>query len=125
QRLEAVQEGLLIRGLELDPRLSTSGDFTVPGGVSAMREIIARGVKFDAVVGANDNMALGAMQVLQEHGFAVPRNIVVAGFDDVTVARFGNPSLTTIRQPLRRLAAIAVECILDCIAGRPTFSIKS
>lgn len=125
QRLEAVRSKLSEHGLGLDPLLLAGGDFTVPGGVQAMRKILSRGIDFDAVVGANDNMALGAMQVLQQRGISVPGNVVVSGFDDVTVARFGSPSLTTIRQPLRRLAALAVECILDSIAGKPTFSLKS
>lgn len=121
-RLEAARQKLELHGLHLDPALLVHGDFTTGGGAEAMRQLLAKGVPFDAVVGANDNMALGAMQVLQQQGISVPGEVVVTGFDDVTVARFGSPSLTTVRQPLRRLAAAAVESVLDAIDGKPTFA---
>ena len=76
-------------------------------GAETMRDALARGAIFDALVAANDGMALGAMQVLREHGVRVPEQVSVTGFDDLVLARFTNPPLTTIRQPIERMAALS------------------
>ena len=83
-----------------------------------MEEILARGVEFDAVVAANDEMATGAIDVLRKHGRRVPQDIPVTGFDDLTLARLGNPPLTTVAQPFDQVADWAVRAIEEQIAGR-------
>jgi hypothetical protein len=76
-----------------------------------------RHVQFDAVVACNDIMALAAMAALQERGVDVPSDIAVIGFDDLEVARFAAPALTTVRQPLYQQGATAIEVVLAQIEG--------
>ncbi|WP_437680274.1 SpoIIE family protein phosphatase [Sorangium sp. So ce131] len=116
-RAEAYRRALAARGIPYDERLVAFGEFTIDTGRRAMREILERGVDFDAVVAANDNMALGAIEMLKSQGIGVPKDILVCGFDDVGVARYTKPSLTTVRQPIKRLGAIAVETVLRMLDG--------
>ena len=72
---------------------------------------------FDALVSANDNMAIGAMQVLQEQGINVPDDIAVAGFDDIEETRATTPSLTTVRAPWHLLGSKSVDLVLSKLAN--------
>ncbi|WP_437730457.1 SpoIIE family protein phosphatase [Sorangium sp. So ce1335] len=116
-RARAYWRALEARSLPRDERLAASGAFTIDTGRAAMREILERGVELDAVVAANDNMALGAIELLESRGLSVPRDVLVCGFDDAVIARFAKPSLTTVRQPIKRLGARAVDTILRMIDG--------
>ncbi|WP_433926952.1 SpoIIE family protein phosphatase [Sorangium cellulosum] len=118
-RAEAYRKALAARALPYDERLVASGEFTIDTGRAAMAEILGRGVEIDAVVAANDNMALGAIELLKAQGRGVPRDILVCGFDDVGVARYTKPSLTTVRQPIKRLGEIALETVLRMLDGAP------
>ncbi|XXT15606.1 SpoIIE family protein phosphatase [Sorangium sp. So ce429] len=116
-RAEAFRKALAARALPCDERLVANGEFTIDTGRDAMAEILARGVELDAVVAANDNMALGAIELLKAQGRKVPRDILVCGFDDVGVARYAKPSLTTVRQPIKRLGELALETVLRMLDG--------
>lgn len=117
-RFEGYKDALREAGLTPDPQLLRHGDFTPATGVSCMRELLASGVAFDAVAAANDDMALGALDVLEEAGLHVPRDVMVCGFDDINSAHFARPSLSTLRQPMWWLGEQAVKSILDQIAGK-------
>ncbi|WP_437807038.1 SpoIIE family protein phosphatase [Sorangium sp. So ce1078] len=116
-RAEAYRKALAARALPYDERLVANGEFTIDTGRAAMSEILARGVELDAVVAANDNMALGAIELLKAQGRSVPRDVLVCGFDDVGVARYAKPSLTTVRQPIKRLGELALETVLRMVDG--------
>ncbi|AUX41226.1 phosphoserine phosphatase [Sorangium cellulosum] len=116
-RAGAYRRALEARALPYDERLFVFGDFMPDGGRRAMRELLARRVEFDAVVAGNDNMALGAMDTLKAHGIDVPGDVLVCGFDDVAVSRVTRPSLTTVRQPIKELGALAVETVLRLLGG--------
>jgi phosphoserine phosphatase RsbU/P len=111
ERLRGVTIELARGGLSLDPALLRHGDFAVSGGRRAMLDLLASGVSFDALLTVNDHTALGAIEALREHGLACPEDVRIAGFDDAASARFGDVPLTTIRQPLRRIGALAVDAI--------------
>lgn len=115
-RLAGYQAAQHEAGITPDPRLVRHGDFTVKTGILAMRDLLKSGVPFDAVVAANDDMALGALDVLSEAGIAVPRDVIVLGFDDINSAHFTRPSLSTLRQPMWWLGERAVDLILEQIA---------
>jgi signal transduction histidine kinase len=104
--------------LSFDSRLVATGHFTIASGTAAAAEILDRGVEFDALVAANDGMALGAITALKARGIRVPRDVRVTGFDDLVMARFSAPPLTTARQPFERMVALAVGSVVDQIAGR-------
>ncbi|HVY40669.1 MAG TPA: substrate-binding domain-containing protein [Polyangia bacterium] len=117
-RFAAYRAVLQRHGLEYDEARVTSGQFLPALGRLAMDRILDSGVAFDAVVAANDSMAIGAIQALHERNLRVPQDVRVTGFDDLTLARLGNPSLTTVAQPFDRFADLAVGCIEDQVAGR-------
>jgi DNA-binding LacI/PurR family transcriptional regulator/signal transduction histidine kinase/ActR/RegA family two-component response regulator len=116
-RFEVYREALDRHGIRYDPELVAFADFTMGLGASVTRDAVARGAKFDALVAANDGMALGAMQALRERGVDVPEQVSVTGFDDLVLARFTDPPLTTIRQPIERMAALAIELLVRQIDG--------
>jgi DNA-binding LacI/PurR family transcriptional regulator len=71
----------------------------------------------------NDVSAIGAIRALRDAGMQVPQDVAVVGFDDIPIAAYNTPSLTTIRQPLRRMGEIAARTLLDRIrngTGSPT-----
>jgi DNA-binding LacI/PurR family transcriptional regulator/serine phosphatase RsbU (regulator of sigma subunit) len=119
QRLAGYRDALAAANIEVDERLIAVGRFNLPSGQESARAILARGVDFDAVVAANDDMALGAMDVLRERGLRVPEEILVVGFDDTPVARFAARSLTTVAQPIDEMAEAGVEALLAATGGRP------
>jgi DNA-binding LacI/PurR family transcriptional regulator/signal transduction histidine kinase/ActR/RegA family two-component response regulator len=118
-RYEAYRAVLARHGIAYDEDLVARGHFRTNRAKVAMEEILARGVTIDAVVAANDEMATGAIDVLRKRGLRVPQDVPVTGFDDLTLARLGNPPLTTVAQPFDRVAAWALGAIEDQIAGRP------
>ncbi|MGC4092571.1 MAG: substrate-binding domain-containing protein [Polyangiaceae bacterium] len=117
-RYAAYQECLRDNGLPFRDQLVAVGNFDLSSGVAAMERVLSSGESFDAVVASNDNMALGAAQVLQSRGIRIPHQVLLAGFDDFPLARFANPPLTSVRQPLQRLGQLAVETLLASIEGR-------
>ncbi len=117
-RFEAYQAVLARHGIAFDPALTASGYFRTNSAKVAMEEILARGVEIDGVVAANDEMATGAVDVLRKHGHRVPQDIPVTGFDDLLLARLGNPPLTTVAQPFEQVADWAVRSIEEQKAGR-------
>lgn len=119
ERLRGVAEALRRHGLSLEPQNIVSGDFATTGGRRAVADLLARGASFDALLAANDHMAIGAIEALRGTGRDCPENVSVAGFDDAASARFGLIPLTTIRQPAPRLGALAVECIVRAWQGEP------
>jgi signal transduction histidine kinase/DNA-binding LacI/PurR family transcriptional regulator/ActR/RegA family two-component response regulator len=118
-RFAAYRAVLERHGIAYDPSRVANGQFLPALARLAMEEILDRGVPFDAVVAANDSMALGAIQALRERSLRVPQDVPVTGFDDLTLARLGNPPMTTVAQPFDRFADLAVGCIEDQVAGRP------
>ena len=117
-RFDAYQAVLARHGIAFDPALTASGYFRTNSAKVAMEEILARGVAFDAVVAANDEMATGVVDVMRKHGRRVPQDIPVTGFDDLMLARLGNPPLTTVAQPFEQVADWAVHAIEELKAGR-------
>lgn len=112
-------EVLQRHGLRLDRELVCHDEFTAVAGKRAMQELLSRRLAFDAVVAANDCLALGALEALRGARVRVPRDVLVTGFDDLALARLANPQLTTVRQPLDRMAELAVELIVAQLGGRP------
>jgi DNA-binding LacI/PurR family transcriptional regulator/signal transduction histidine kinase len=118
-RLQVYRRMLEQHNLPFEPRLVGSGDFSVIDGRAVTDALLRRGARFDALVAANDGMALGAIEALAARGIRVPRDVCVTGFDDLDLARFSSPPLTTIRQPLERMATLAIAALVAQIAGQP------
>jgi len=106
------------RRLPIEPALTVVGDFQQASGAAAIDLLLGeRGLRPDAIVAINDDMALGALQALRARGLRVPRDVALVGFDDVDAAEFSNPPLTTVRQPLREQGARAAEMVLAQLRG--------
>ncbi|MER6123435.1 LacI family DNA-binding transcriptional regulator [Streptomyces sp. NPDC001795] len=107
------------RGLEPDPALIMSGDFTRASGHRLMREALARGLEFTAVMAATDMVAAGALTALHEAGLRVPDGVSLAGYDDIPFARDLYPPLTTVHVPHEELGRLAVRTVLGRSPGDP------
>jgi DNA-binding LacI/PurR family transcriptional regulator/signal transduction histidine kinase/ActR/RegA family two-component response regulator len=118
-RLEAYRDVLVRHGLTVDPTLIKTGDFIARTAHRAMEEALAADLRFDAVVAANDVMALAAVNVLLQHGYRVPRDLLVTGFDNLAAAGLGNPPLTTVAQPFDIMAEQAIRSLLDHRTEKP------
>jgi len=102
--------------VQLELRVSTPELGFVP-----TNELINRGGEFTALVSYNDIAAIGAIRALMNHGRRVPEDVSIVGFDDIQGAAFHNPSLTTIRQPLHEMGAVAARILLQRIRGQASF----
>lgn len=117
QRLAGFRAAHTTHGLFVNDQLIVYGNFTRNAGIEGMRQLLARGEAFDAVVAANDNTALGCLEALDEAGIHVPRDVMVCGFDDITSAHFARPTLSTLRQPMWWMGERAVDSMLKQLAG--------
>lgn len=98
------------------------GDDSTPElGYPFGKQLLARNVPFTALFAYNDISAIGAMRAFQEAGLRVPEDVSVVGFDDITNASFSRPTLTTVRQPLKKMGQIAAQTLLDWIEEREEY----
>ncbi|HEU4578703.1 MAG TPA: SpoIIE family protein phosphatase [Polyangiaceae bacterium] len=112
QRRRGFERALRAAGREPDPALMFDGDYRAEAGREAAEGWCRAGAPAcDAIVAANDWMALGALEVLQARGVRVPEEVSLVGFDDIDRAKFNSPPLTTIRQLPHLLAVEAVGVI--------------
>jgi len=91
------------------------GDFTQASGFRAGSQVVALRDRPSAVFASNDMMAIGCLSALNEAGLQVPRDIALAGFDDVPVSRYVNPPLTTVRARITELGGLALERLASAI----------
>ena len=108
------------RGLTILPKLVAQLEGDQPShepGYLATQRLLAGGEPFTALFVFNDVSAIGAIKALREAGLRVPQDVSVVGFDDVESAAFQNPGLTTVRQPLRTMGALAAQTVLQQISA--------
>ena len=103
----------------MDPALQVDAESAEEDGYAAAVELLGRGVGFDAVFAASDLIAVGAMRALAEHGLRVPEEVAVVGFDDIPMARFAQPPLTTVAQDTSRAGELLVEALMKLVRGEP------
>jgi LacI family transcriptional regulator len=96
ERLKGYRAAMLQAGISPSPDLEFQGDFTEMSGCQAGRSAIQRNPRPTAVVAANDYMAIGLMSALREAGVRMPEEMAVTGFDDIEIAQYMNPPLTTV-----------------------------
>lgn len=93
------------------------GSPDMQGGEAAMVELLGRNLQLSAVFSYNDSMAAGALTALKDNGIVVPHHVSVIGFDDIPIARYTDPQLTTVRYPIVSMARLATELALQGAAG--------
>jgi len=116
-RIRGVLEGLMECGVSVQPDHIVFGDYGIESGRAAMREILHLG-GVTGVFAANDMMAIGALQEARDQGLSVPENISVVGFDDIPLAAMISPSLTTVEQPALSMGRLAIDLLLETMAGK-------
>lgn len=105
-------------GIHLENNHVFEGDHSFDSGRAAVKGLIGdKKLQCDVIVAANDQMAAGAMLELQIHGIRIPEDIGITGFDDLETARFMNPPLTTVKQPLYEMGYKALEYTCELIKG--------
>jgi len=116
-RLEGYREALAAAGVGPEPSLVEQADGWDPvDGQLAMGRLLTRGVSFTALFAYSDLIAIGAIQELRTRGLRVPEDVSIVGYDDIRVAAYVDPPLTTIRQPTREVGERAASLVLDAIA---------
>jgi DNA-binding LacI/PurR family transcriptional regulator len=123
-RWEAIREVAGEMKLAVRPELTaqlTGDDPTPESGYRVTKELISRKHCFTALFAYNDISAIGAIRAIREAGLRVPQDISVIGFDDIREAGYQTPSLTTVRQPLRKMGEIAAKTLMERIEGRKDY----
>ncbi|WP_341974059.1 LacI family DNA-binding transcriptional regulator [Microbacterium sp. LWO13-1.2] len=110
QRWEGFSAAIVEAGIPIDDVTVLRGDFTRASGRRAAEELIAAGLP-SALMSANDQMALGALDVFRAAGVRVPEDLLVTGFDGIEAAALSTPQLTTVRQPMIELGRAAVQVL--------------
>jgi LacI family transcriptional regulator len=112
-RVTGFRAGMAEAGVTLAEENVIAAPFTRDGGYVAMAELLDQGTDVDLVFAVNDVMAVGAIAALREQGLAVPGDVAVAGFDDISTLRDVRPALTTVRLPMERIGVDALDLALD------------
>ncbi|WP_020576373.1 LacI family DNA-binding transcriptional regulator [Actinopolymorpha alba] len=110
-------DGLRSAGLPVRDELVRFTNFHIAGGLEATKDLLA-GTPIDGLVGANDRIAIGAMQALREAGRVVPRDVKVVGIDDTELAATAYPPLTSVDLGAAQRGQLAAQLLLDRLAGR-------
>lgn len=123
-RFNGFQEGLKSANLGVPEELIAYGDYSAESGCRGAEQLMDQASPPTAIFAFNDRMALGVIRWLQEHGFSVPGDVSVAGFDDIPHANHCSPTLTTIHSPLPAIGKRATQMLFDMIkngrdASRP------
>lgn len=116
-RARGFQQGVLDAGHPAP--VVVHGDFTRDGGYAAMTELLDGGHHVDCVFAVNDVMAVGALAACRDRGLTLPRDLALAGFDDIATLRDVTPSLTTVRLPLTEMGEEAMRLVAADPVARP------
>lgn len=114
-RITGFHQQLEKYGIRIPGERIRSGNFEYQSGYNAMHSLITDGLRFTAVFAANDMMAVGAITGAREFGIKVPEDLSVVGFDDISLAQYFDPALSTIRQPAEELGSLSVEMLVERI----------
>jgi LacI family transcriptional regulator len=120
ERLRGYHAALRDAGIAPRPEWEVAGDFTEGGGYEATRALLRLDPRPTAIFAANDSMALGALGALHEAGLHVPDDVAVAGFDDIPLARFARPALSSVHVPIAELGERAMARLLQAMANPGT-----
>lgn len=117
-RLQGYYEKMSENNLPVQPEWVVEGNMTQRGGAEAVKSLLALDPLPTAIIGGNDLMAIGAINSIQQQGFRVGRDIAVGGFDDIPLAAYISPPLTTIHQPIYEIGQKTCAMLIDLINGR-------
>ncbi|MBI4916645.1 MAG: LacI family DNA-binding transcriptional regulator [Acidobacteria bacterium] len=117
-RLLGFRASLQAHGLSPDRAPVEQGLYTFDSGFACAQRLLARDPRPTAIFASDDHMAMGVLTAAYEKKLAVPAELSVCGFDDTPMARYACPPLTTARQPIRQVARVATECLVNRLQGK-------
>jgi LacI family transcriptional regulator len=112
-RVTGYRAALQQAGIPVDESLLVRGDFHAPSGYSAAMQLLEHDPRPTAIFVCNDMMAIGALRAVSQLGLSVPENIAIVGFDDIQLASYITPSLTTVSQPKQEIGQLAVRLLFE------------
>ncbi len=121
-RLDGYRSAMAVAGLDVDPGLVRYGDFHLEAGYAHAARLLDGPGRPTAVFAGSDLQALGVLEAARLAGLRVPRDLSVVGYDDVAMARWASPALTTVHQPLRQMAEEAGRMLLRLRDGEPVLT---
>jgi DNA-binding LacI/PurR family transcriptional regulator len=116
-RRAAFEAAMQENGLQVDQELIVTGDHKVEGGIAAMAQLAALSKRPTAILCSNDMTAVGVMREAYDRGISIPRELSVIGFDDIRLAEFTTPPLTTVRMSQKQLAEFAFQALRGEVEG--------
>ncbi len=111
-RMEGYRHAMARAGIAIQPGYEIIGNFEFSGGFSAMNALLALEHPPQAVFTGNDAMAVGAYHALFQAGLSVPKDMAIVGYDDIELARYMTPPLTTVHQPKDELGELAIDVLI-------------
>lgn len=119
-RFEGYQKAMNEASLSIRSKWIAEGDFECEGGFDAFNWMVAQGPLPSAIFVSNDMMAMGVINAANKLGISIPDDLSLIGYDDIHIAKYMTPALTTIHQPKYRLSKAAVETLLDKLEKKTT-----
>ena len=111
-RIAGYRRAMAEANVEVDERWIQSGEFSYEGGAEAMTRLLDQTCSVTAIFASNDLMVMGAIRVAGKQGLTIPQDLSIIGYDDIPGAKYFNPPLTTMSQPLEQLAEQAIAMLL-------------
>jgi len=123
-RLSGHKRALAEHGISFNDELLYLGDFKETGGSEGLKHFVDKQLSFSAVVCANDEMASGTIKYAREHGFDLPKDLSIMGYDNVIFTNYLYPTLTTIDNPVNEMGHMAAKLVLKRVYHVPNLVIK-
>jgi len=123
-RLDGYRSALERAGAQFDPALVRYGDFHHEGGFARAVELLDLPEPPTAIFAGSDQQAFGVYEAARQYGLRIPEDLSVVGFDELPVARWASPPLTTVRQPLAEMGNVAAQMLGELIEGVPLRSTR-
>jgi LacI family transcriptional regulator len=118
-RIDGYRSALERAGVRFDPALVRHGDFQHEGGFMRGGELLSLRERPTAIFAGSDQQAFGLYEAARQRGLRIPQDLSVVGFDDLPVAGWVSPPLTTVRQPLAEMGGVAAQMLGELIEGLP------
>lgn len=117
ERLAGYQAALTKHGIPMNDALVVEGKWQAQNGMTAVEQLLKQGRNFTALVASNDDMAVGALKALAAAQIAVPAQVAVIGFDDIPLAPFTIPALSSVKMPVTEMIQETIERLISMLDG--------
>lgn len=118
-RMAGYRQALAERGVNFNPSWVAHADFTPISGERAMQQLLQLPDRPSAVFATSDTVAIGAMRAIRRQGLRIPQDMAIVGFDDIPLAEYYSPPLTTVRLPAYQLGEASAAMLMDLLANKP------